>query len=248
MVGVVDLLHDLADAVGRAVAHAQAHYLLGLARHLLDLLQRRGQDPDQAGRGLRVEALVGGVGEAGHGHGRGVAVHAGHRDPHPYPQVRGGGERRLHDRAQAAVTGPEPAARGDQRRGHGGLGREHGAQLHRGLGGALLQGRGSDHRRRADRGDPGQRGELGQVRAVGEADHHVRPSGAGEQPLPRVGRPLQQHGGEDERREHAGDDAHGEDGLDAARPQVGPDPAKCGRHSCPATRTTSRRRPSRRTG
>ena len=76
VVGVVDLLHDLADAVGRGVGHAQPHDLLGLARDLLDLLQGGGQDPDQARGRLRVEVLVGGVGEADHGDRGGVAVDA----------------------------------------------------------------------------------------------------------------------------------------------------------------------------
>ena len=105
VIGVVDLLHDLADGVGGRVGQPQAHDLLGLARDLLHLLQGGGQDPDQARGRLRVEVLVGGVGEADHGDRGGVAVDADDLDPHPHAEVLGGRERGLDDRAGRAGAG-----------------------------------------------------------------------------------------------------------------------------------------------
>jgi hypothetical protein len=61
--------------------------------------------PDQAGRPLRVEALVGGVRDADHPHRHPGAVDAVDHDPLTDADVQGLGERRLEDHP-VLVRGP----------------------------------------------------------------------------------------------------------------------------------------------
>ena len=119
VVGVPDGLHDLAGGHRRVVPQPQADDLLGLPRAGLDLGQQPLLHPDQAGCPLRVEALVGGVGDTDHMNLDLRAVDAVDGDPVPHPHVHGRGERRLQDGAILG-RGPQPAARHHERRGMAG--------------------------------------------------------------------------------------------------------------------------------
>ncbi len=130
VVVVVDVLHDLAGGQGGVVVQPQTHDLLGLARLRLDPGQQRVLDPDQAGRPLRVETLVGGVGDADDPDRDLRAVDAVHDDLVTDADVDGRRERRLKHRA-VLLRGPQPGARHDQRRGHRGRHRGQAGQFDR---------------------------------------------------------------------------------------------------------------------
>ena len=81
----------------------------GSRSHRLDLGQQPVLHPDQAGRPLRVETLVGGVRDADHPHLDGGPVDAVHGDLVADPDVHRLGERRLEDHAVRG-RGPQPGS------------------------------------------------------------------------------------------------------------------------------------------